>query len=228
MHVKSIFLLAAFSVQGGVLPLPSVQHQTSGAIDNALDVRGLLGAARGVPPGMCALASDGVSNGGWNWDAPSAVLHSEIRGALRNLRSVEINDDQGRALLDGLSSDDDCVRHLAGTLIGRSGDRSFLPPLVTRLGASAPADRAGAARVLGLLADRRAVDPLVAKLRDDNASVRANSAWALGRIGDRGATAQIASLLHDSDMLVRLSSVTALGELPNTDNVEALLRVLKS
>lgn len=154
MHVKSMILVAALTIRGGVLPLPAAQTPQQ-PVDRAPDVRGLLIAARGVAPAMCALASDGASNGWGGWDAPTAMAHSELRDAIRGLRSIEIDDDQGRALLDGLSSDDACVRHLAGTLIGRSGDKSFLPPLLTRLDSQSPADRAAAARVLGL--DRKSV-----------------------------------------------------------------------
>src|ERR1700761_8369187 len=99
MHLKSIVVVAAFIVNGGVLPLPTLQRQQPRG-DRALDVREVLVAARGASPALCALASDGVSNGGWGGDAPATMVQSDIRIALRNLRSVEIDDDQGRALLD--------------------------------------------------------------------------------------------------------------------------------
>src|SRR3954466_14751297 len=126
MHVKSVVLLTALTIKGGVLPLPAIQRQQP--IDRALDVRELLIAARGVAPALCALASDGASNGGWGWDAPDVAIQSDIRTTMRDLRNADLDDAQGKALLDALASDDACVRHLAGTLIGRSRDRSFVAP----------------------------------------------------------------------------------------------------
>ena len=72
-----------------------------------------------------------------------------------------MSDAEAHALLDALGSDDECVRHLAGTLIGRSGDHAFVPDLLEHLKSQSAASRAGAARVLGLLNDRGAVERTV-------------------------------------------------------------------
>ena len=101
--------------------------------------------------------------------------------------STSLDRTESRALIEALASDDPCVRHLAGTLIGRSGDRSFVPGLTEKLRSASPTERAGAVRALGLLGERSAVDAIVRTLRDATPAVRANAAWALGRIGDRRA-----------------------------------------
>src|SRR3954462_13815426 len=122
MHPKTIFLVAALSLKGGVISIPISQR--TAAPERVMDVRELLASARGVAPALCALASDGASNGGWGWDAPDVAIQSDIRATIRDLRNAELDDAQGKALLDALASDDACVRHLAGTLIGRSRDKS--------------------------------------------------------------------------------------------------------
>jgi len=197
MHAKSLVLLAAFTIQGGVVSIPRASRVIVKP-EGAMDVRELLASARGVAPAVCSLASDGASNWGGGWDAPDVDVRSDSRRTLRNLRNGEITDAEGRALLDALTSDDACVRYLAGTLIGRSGDKSFVPELSGKLESQSAVERAGAARVLGLLGDRLAVDPLMHALRDATPAVRANAAWALGRIGERRATQEIAGLLRDA------------------------------
>jgi HEAT repeat protein len=229
MRMKSMALLAVLSFNGGVISLPVPQGRAGDdAPSGAPDVRDLLNAARGVAPTVCALAANGALNGGWGWDAPNVAIHADIRGTMRDLRTGTLDDAQGRALLDALGSDDACVRHMAGTLIGRSNDESFIGPLNVKLESASELERAGAARALGLIGDRLGVDGLVRVLHDHAAPVRANAAWALGRIGERSATRDIASLLRDTSADVRIAATTALGLLPTTDNVDELLRVLKN
>src|SRR5829696_7179912 len=104
MHTKSLVVLAALTIHGGVVPLPAAQRPAQN-VDRGMDVRELLVAARGVPPAVCVLAADGASNGwGGGWDAPDLAIRSDVRRMVRNLRDVEMDDAQGRALIDALAS----------------------------------------------------------------------------------------------------------------------------
>src|SRR6185436_19532090 len=108
-------------------------------------------SARGVAPAVCALAADGASNGwGGSWDAPDVSVRADVHQLVRSIRNTSIDRAESRALVDALGSDDACVRHLAGTLIGRSGDRTFVPELIETLRGESPNERAAALRALGL------------------------------------------------------------------------------
>src|SRR5690348_10617231 len=146
------------TVPGGV---STMHHHTP-------DVREVLGSARGVAPTICLLAADGVASsgrwgwgGGGYWDAPAMAIGSEVRMRVREMLRARLNSDDDRALLDGLSADDVCVRHLAAVIIGRSEEKRFVSPLVSRTSSSSPAERQSAAMALGLLGAKDAVDPLI-------------------------------------------------------------------
>src|ERR1700754_4735228 len=110
-------------VVGGILPIPA---QGRAAIsETRVDARELLAASRGVAPSVCALAADGASNGwGGSWGAPDVALRGDVRELVRGMRRATLDRAEVQALLDALGSDDACVRHMAGTLIGRSDDRT--------------------------------------------------------------------------------------------------------
>jgi len=228
---SSLLIMSVFVTGGAARYAPAtgalaMHHHTP-------DVREVLGSARGVAPVVCLLAGDGVASsgrwggGGGYWDAPAMAIGGEVRMRVREMLRARLNDEDERALLDGLGSDDACVRHLAATIIGRSDDKSFVGPLTARSTSSSAGERQAAVMALGLLGARDAVTALLRVLRDPSPDVRANGAWALGRVGDKSAARNVATLLRDQYPDVRAASVVALGRMEARDNVDELLRVLR-
>lgn len=240
MYTKFLVPLTMAMRAGGVAPVPEtapvarvIDQSVRATMDRGaaasgrVDVRELLTAARGVPAPVCALASDGAGNWGGGWDAPDVAVRDSVHQLVRDLRADALSSDESHALITAIGSDDACVRHLAGTLIGRSGDKAFVPDLVDKLRSSAEFERAGAARALGLLGDRTAAADVARVLHDGAAGVRANAAWAIGRIGDDRYSSDLASLTRDASAEVRAAAVTSLGQVHSQDNVDVLLKVLR-
>ena len=139
---------------------------TPGGPAEAQDITALLGAARGVPPIICAFAAQSVGNGGWGWyDAPASPVASEITSRLRDFGREKLAAGDVRLLLDSLSSTDACVRELSVRLLGRQRDTTIVSGLVERLGSRTPETREVAALGLGAVGAKSAVDPLVRALR---------------------------------------------------------------
>src|SRR5262245_51832113 len=188
MHMKSLMLGVVLTMNGGVVGVLVVPNQNQARVvsEARVDARELLAAARGVAPSVCKLAADGASNGwGGSWDAPDVAIRADVRELVRGIRRAELERGEFQALLDALGSEDNCVRHMAGTLIGRSEDRAFVAPLTAKIGSQVAYERAGAIRALGLLGDKTTVNSIARALNDASTAVRANAAWALGRIGDK-------------------------------------------
>jgi HEAT repeat protein len=224
----------AFSSIGGV---PVVASGAGGGIDGQnidqrggrIDVVALLGAARGAPPMICALASRAVRGYGWGGgsDAPATPLASVV-----TLMRDDFNDDRlttadVQQLLAGLASDDACVREMAVRLIGTQRGEAVGAELVSRLSATDPNLRTVAALGLGLVEPQNALDPLIRALRDPVVDVRANSAWALGRIENGRALPPLMNLFSDDAEKVREAAVAAVGHMESTSAVPALIRVLR-
>ena len=204
---------------------------------DGFDVAALLNAAHGAPPIICALAAQAVRNYGWSdWsDAPSTPLPRTILPDARSRRRDRHEDGNRSALsaadvqrlLEGLASDDACVRELSVRLVGRADDSVVAPGLMTRLKTGSPSLREVAALGLGLVGAESASDALVAALRDSEAGVRANSAWALGRIESGRALGALTGLLRDPVEMVRTAAVVAVGRMDSTSAVAALTRVVR-
>lgn len=194
-----------------------------------VNVATLLGAARGAPPIICALAAQTVLNDGWREGGeapvtplPAVDLSEDHHGRWRQLATAD--EDQ---LLTGLGSDDACVRELSVRVLGRDDSPRVADALVGRLGAPDASLRAVAAFGLGLVQPGAAVDPLIHALGDGTPAVRANSAWALGRIENGRALAPLERVFRDDDAVVREAAVGAVGRLDSTSAVASLTRVLQ-
>src|SRR3954464_484725 len=138
--MKTLTMMAAIMTTSGVMGVsPQLRARVDQGVEKRADLRELLASARGVAASVCALAADGATNGwGGSWDAPDVAVRADVRQLVRNMRVASLDRAETQALLDALGSDDNCVRHMAGTLIGRSGDRAFVPELTQRLQAQAP------------------------------------------------------------------------------------------
>jgi HEAT repeat protein len=103
----------------------------------------------------------------------------------------------------------------AALLLGASGDRRALEPLLAALRGKDQWMRSEIAYALGSLADPRAMEPLVACLTDKDINLRAAAAWALGEIGPPAAAAvpALEKALADQEETVRKSAAEALKKI---------------
>jgi len=148
-----------------------------------IDIAALIAQARGAPPLICSLASQGLRSFGWgDWsDAPSTPLAVPM-GRDYDFGPEELPVTDVNRLLEALSTEDPCVREISVRILGRQRGDLVVTGLVSRLGAADPGLREVAALGLGLTHSPKAEDPLIRALRDATPGVRANSAWALGRL----------------------------------------------
>src|SRR5690348_15282650 len=128
---SSLLIMSVFVTGGAARYVPATVPMTMH--HHTPDVREVLGSARGVAPLVCLLAGDGVAStgrwgGGGYWDAPAMAIGGEVRMRAREMFRTRLTAEDERALLDGLGSDDACVRHLAATIVGRSDDKAFVSP----------------------------------------------------------------------------------------------------
>ena len=206
------------------------------------DVSTILTAARGAPSVLCALAARAVDAGegwgasvGWSDDAPApplspSLIGTSVPGAVpgagggiewtanaelgaHQSARVPLSPADGARLLDGLASNDPCVRELAARLIGAARDSTLVGQLAARLSAPAAPARAAAAFALGLAGSTAAIDALTRALADPEADVRANAAWALGRTRGGRALPQLIDGARDADPRVRAAVVGTVGRL---------------
>jgi HEAT repeat protein len=77
------------------------------------------------------------------------------------------------------------IRWRAAIALGKTGDPSAVPALISALADENDHVREEAAEALGIIGDARAIDPLIKALRDPQRGVRLRAAKALEMIGDR-------------------------------------------
>ena len=101
---------AAMETASLAAPVASTVSQTNTNVNPVApsavqDVAALLGAARGVPPLICAFAAQSVWGGGWGgwYDAPSSPVASEMTSRVRNLEREKFGEGEVRLLMDSLS-----------------------------------------------------------------------------------------------------------------------------
>ena len=120
-------------------------------------------------------------------------------------------------------------RGAAATLLGRTGSRAAVEPLVRALEDPAHNVRGSAATALGRLADPAAVESLVRALEDPANEVRGSAATALGRLADPSAVDPLLRALEDPANNVRGSAGIALGRIADQlsgSEVEDVIGVL--
>lgn len=124
-----------------------------------------------------------------------------------------------------LNDRDGWIRQTAADALGKIGEPSVEPFLISALRDPDPAVRAAAARSLGRLssASREAGTALLSLLRDSDLSVRRAAAQALGTIeGLAALVPAVAALLTDSDPAVREAAAHALSSMEARESWEAL------
>jgi len=104
------------------------------------------------------------------------------------------------AMIDALSHLRSWVRSLAVEVLGETGSRAAVEPLLRVLREDAPEVRTLAANALGQIGDPAAVDGLTAALDDDNWLTGMAAASALRRINTPAALAALAAWRSDRDL----------------------------
>ena len=97
------------------------------------------------------------------------------------------------------------------------GQREWREPLLERLRAEDPTERARAALALGLIGATRARDPLASALRDREATVRRYAALALCYLGDKRGQAEAERALHGGQVWERYLAFIGLWRLDAPD-----------
>jgi HEAT repeat protein len=136
------------------------------------------------------------------------------------------------AILSGMEKDKEArIRAAVASILGKTGDKRAIKPLVALLKDSDKDVRSSAAEALGPLGSVEAVIPLVALLKDSEWYVRRNAAEALGPLGSVEAVTPLVALLKDSNNYVsRLAgeaAVKALVQLGRVEAVTPLVALLK-
>jgi len=157
---------------------PVTSRPPRASADEAAWAREVLVAARGAPRILCGLASRAVEahfgTGPWVPPAAAADTSSALHWALEYERTAAAIP----VLLDGLASDDPCVRGIAARLIARARSAVAASGLLRALTEPAAGTRAAAATALGLGDIVAATDPLIDRLGDTDTDVRAIAARA--------------------------------------------------
>ena len=188
-------------------------------------VEELIAAARGTSATMCALAAQGLWNGGGLLPPYPIVVPTReaVSEALREARE----ESSLPPLLAALDDADPCVREIAARLLGRQRGAAAAAGLETRLATGAPSGRAAAAYALGLTGSIGA-SALADVLPDPSPQVRGNAVWAIGRIGDRSVSGRVWRLVRDPESPVRAAAVQTLAHLEAADSLPLIIDVLRT
>ena len=239
--------------------LPDEDQDVRAAVAGAL---GRLGGSRAVDPLMAALedgyaavreaAAGALSRIGRPAVAPLIGALKDPDGALRKGASEALVG-MGAPAIEPLvrALDDAQLRVIAGTILGRIGDRSAVEPLIALLNEASDPVRKAAADTLDLLGwspehdevgaaywaakgrwDRcvevgaPAADVLIGALRHHDSVVRQLAARGLGEIGDARAVEPLIGALKGREDL-RAAAAEALGQIDDARAVEPLVDSLK-
>lgn len=142
----------------------------------------------------------------------------------------EIGDARGcPALMDCLRDDEltSIERSLAARTLGKIGDKSIIPELITLLKEGTENTREVAAEALGLIRDEHAVVPLIEATKSDEWIVKKTALEALRRIGDRRAILTLLAAGRLEAYEQANLAANAIANLPE-DPVSFLIQVIGS
>jgi HEAT repeat protein len=201
-----------------VKALGAIGPAAKDAIPTLVGVLRLVGSRSGEAAGV-ALLRIGPASGPALVDlleADSAALQTKVAFILGRLKAVP--DKAVPALLTLALRDGSMNVQFAALKALREYAKDSFDPILDRLDAKSPLDRARSLEVLYLIGVDApdAVPIVVAQLQDKNATVRRNAAQALGRIGvSHKATVPALKrvMANDKDRVVRNNAIIALGEL---------------
>jgi HEAT repeat protein len=118
-------------------------------------------------------------------------------------------------------------RQIGAEFLGRLGDPSAIPTLVTLSHDAAALVRWAACAALGALGDPTSTATLILRLADDDLWVRCSAAGALARIGARFAVPPLLQVSRDEQPVVRQAVVAALGAIGGPEAQAAVRRALR-
>jgi HEAT repeat protein len=122
--------------------------------------------------------------------------------------------------------DDVRVRQYLALAMGRTGNPSFLDPLVEVLPNAREDNLPAIINALGNLRQAKAATALYSFLNHANPSVRLQTVIALGRLADKGSLEVLRKSLYDREPNVRWDAAVALAKMGDVSGNEVLLSLL--
>jgi len=129
-------------------------------------------------------------------------------------------------LLQSEAGGDPRVRRALTLVLGRIGDPSSLPALISAAEDADVDTRIYALWALGAARRPEALAPLVAHLQDDDATARKTAAFALGELADPRANASLQVALRDPIQDVQWNAAISLARLGDEAGIPVLLPLL--
>ena len=125
-------------------------------------------------------------------------------------------------MLAALNGDDPEIRQSVIQVLGMTGDRRAVEPLIRVLPLTVNERGCGACDALGMLGDPRAIDAVLPYLTHESKDLRKNVAWALSRLRDDRVVEPLKGLLRDPEIQVRQAAVEALAALGRPRALDAV------
>jgi HEAT repeat protein len=124
--------------------------------------------------------------------------------------------------LSGKRPEDVRVRRYLVLVLGKLGDISAAPALLTAARDPDPETRLYAVWALGVLHDRSALNTVIEASQSEDGGMRKMAAYVLGQIGDKGAVPRLQVLAEDRTADVRWNAAIALAQLNDRSGLPVL------
>lgn len=118
------------------------------------------------------------------------------------------------------------VRRYLVLALGKLGDRSAVPALLTATKDPDPETRLYSVWALGMLGDPRAVDAILEASHSEDSGMRKMAAYVAGKLGDRRVVARLQVLLEDRVPDVRWNAAIALATLGDGSGIAVLRSIV--
>ena len=238
MRALSILALS-LAAAGGATALRLTAHAGRGSVHmsgggpgragaDSARVAALLGALGKTDPVICDLIGDQLGNfwmGGERGGLGRFDDAPNVQGAKDSLAGT-ITDPKAIALLTAtLGTDNQCVRRVAGKLLGQS--MVATSALNGLLDNASPRIRESAAYAAGTGERHETKAALERHLADTATGVAAMAAWALGEIQDPASAPALQTAMHSQSPRVRLASAWALGQFEDASYAKDVLPLLR-
>jgi HEAT repeat protein len=126
------------------------------------------------------------------------------------------------ATLSPTRPEDVRVRRYLVLVLGKLGNRSAVPALLTAAKDPDPETRLYSVWALGMLGDARGEDAVLEASREEDPGMRKMAAYVLGKLGDRRAVPRLQVLLEDRVPDVRWNAAIALASLRDGSGIAVL------
>jgi len=122
--------------------------------------------------------------------------------------------------------DDNRVRQYLALAMGRTGNQTFVEPLVGALKHEKQENLYAVIYALGMLRDKSSAVVIHPFLEYPDSKIRLAAVIALGSMGNQDSIALIKKVLHDSEPNVQWDAAIALAKMGDTSGKEILLKLL--